>query len=77
MPIDHSQTLVSTPCRPELIEQRRWELEQWLWRLTESPLVRSRGEGAGQGRRCREGAGMTAGRARQSGPPVARQPTFR
>lgn len=25
--------------RPELIEQRRWELEQWLWRLTESPEV--------------------------------------
>lgn len=21
------------------MEQRRWELEQWLWRLTESPLV--------------------------------------
>lgn len=27
------------PRRPELIEQRRWELEQWLWRLTESPQV--------------------------------------
>ena len=23
------------PQKPELIEQRRWELEQWLWRLTE------------------------------------------
>lgn len=25
--------------RPEMVEQRRFELEQWLWRLTESPLV--------------------------------------
>lgn len=25
--------------KPELIERRRWELEQWLWRLTEVPQV--------------------------------------
>ncbi|KAL4433954.1 hypothetical protein ABPG75_000395 [Micractinium tetrahymenae] len=25
--------------KPELVEQRRFELEQWLWRLTESPLI--------------------------------------
>ncbi|GAB4813643.1 hypothetical protein N2152v2_000689 [Parachlorella kessleri] len=25
--------------KPELIEQRRWELEQWLWRLTEVPQI--------------------------------------
>lgn len=25
--------------RPDLIEQRRWELEQWLWRLTEVPSI--------------------------------------
>ncbi len=25
--------------KPELIERRRWELEQWLWRLTEVPEI--------------------------------------
>ncbi len=25
--------------KPELIEKRRWELEQWLWRLTEVPQI--------------------------------------
>uniref|UniRef100_A0A1D2AAG2 PX domain-containing protein n=2 Tax=Auxenochlorella protothecoides TaxID=3075 RepID=A0A1D2AAG2_AUXPR len=33
------KTLAWVNQRPDLIEQRRWELEQWLWRLTEVPSI--------------------------------------
>lgn len=33
------RSLSSVNKHPELIERRRWELEQWLWRLTEVPAV--------------------------------------
>ena len=33
------RTLAGINRRADLIEHRRWELEQWLWRLTEIPSV--------------------------------------
>jgi hypothetical protein len=33
------RTLAGVNRRADLIEHRRWELEQWLWRLTEIPSV--------------------------------------
>lgn len=36
-PPKHS--LMAVNRRRELVEQRRWELERWLWRLTEVPRI--------------------------------------
>jgi hypothetical protein len=35
------RALLGVNRRPELVEQRRWELEQWIWRLMDIPQIAS------------------------------------